>query len=307
MNRLMAMAVAAVAAAAQAQDVAPMDAERAERCAVRLAVSLTGRSPAAALVTSATPQAAVDELVASADFVERFSRFVNATFNAEPGATSAEDAAYHLTRHVLLNDKPWKDVFVGPYTVAVVNNAAVVQDDANGLGYFRSRAWLLRYAGNEEQGIKLSTAYRMMNNAVGLRLTANVNVAGTDTSLDGRQGSGCRTCHFDGWYALDKVASVLTRVNRSGTTVTFTPPVITAPVDILGGKQIRNDKELMTALVESEAFEFRACRLAFEFLYGRKELACEGPVFDRCMDAYRASGKIQAAVAAVARDSSYCQ
>ena len=59
--------------------------------------------------------------------------------------------------------------------------------------------------------------------------------------------------------------------------------------------------------MNSEAFEFRACRVAFEFLYGRSEMTCEGPIFDRCMTEFKAKGTIQSAIAAVATDSSYCQ
>ena len=76
---------------------------------------------------------------------------------------------------------------------------------------------------------------------------------------------------------------------------------------MLGGIIVGNDKELVTALVKSEAFEFRACRLAFEYLYGRAEMTCEGPVFDRCMTAYKATGTIQAALASVAKDATFCQ
>jgi len=73
------------------------------------------------------------------------------------------------------------------------------------------------------------------------------------------------------------------------------------------GKTVTNDRELITALVNSASFDFRVCRLAFQFLYGRNELSCEGPLFDRCIDAFRAEGTIQAALSTVATDPSYCQ
>jgi hypothetical protein len=47
--------------------------------------------------------------------------------------------------------------------------------------------------------------------------------------------------------------------------------------------------------------------MAFEYLYGRAEVTCEGPVFDKCMTAFKASGSITSALAAVAKDQSYCQ
>ncbi|MFZ5441732.1 MAG: hypothetical protein ACOZQL_17145 [Myxococcota bacterium] len=297
--------VVAGLAEAQTQVGAPIDPQRAERCAVRVAIALTGKSPSAALFSSPNPQMEVGTLLGSADFIERFSRFINATFNDAPGAASVDDTPYHLAKHVLTNGLPWKQLFLGKFDVTVSNNAVVVREDPNGLGYFRTKAWLERYAGNEETGVKLSTAYRMMNNTVGLKLKPAVQVPGVDFSANGRQNAACRGCHYEGWSALDKVASVLTRTVKNGDQITFTAP--TAGPQQLLGRTIANDGELIAALVESEPFDFRVCRLAFEFLYGRPELSCEGPVFDRCIDAFRAEGTIQAALRAVATDATYCQ
>lgn len=276
------------------------------RCAVKLAVTLTGRSPSTALLASPNPQSQVDALLTDAAFIERFSRFVNARFNDEPGATSVEDSAYHLTRHVLTNRLPWSDLFLGSFRVDTVNNAVAVVPDGNGLGYLRSRAWLERYAGNEEQGIKLSTAYRMLNNITGVTLTAAVVVPGLDVSAQGRRNAACSGCHFDSWFALDKLASVLTKRVGSGDTMRFEPPTA-GPQQLLNGQTIADDKGLATALVNSTEFEFNACRIAFGFVYGRKELACEGPLFDRCVDAFRAQRTMQAAISTLTKDSSFCR
>lgn len=305
--RLIAAVVVMAASQVLAQTAvgAPVDPQRAERCAVRVAIALTGRSPTAVVLASANPQLEVPALLESDAFIERFSRFINSTFNDVPGATSVDDPAYHLARHLLVNHKPWKDLFVGPYDVTVVNGAVQVRDDPEGLGFYRSRSWLERYSGNEESGVKLQTAYRMLNNTTGLKLTAAVQTPGADFSVTGRQNASCRGCHFDGWFALDRVASVLTKKVKMGDTITFTPP--TAGPQQLLGKTISNDKELMTALVNSPSFDFRVCRLAFQFLYGRNELSCEGPLFDRCVDAFRAEGTIQAALKTVATDPTYCQ
>lgn len=307
---LISAVVVMVASLAQAQTQVggPVDPQRAERCAVRVGIALTGKSPTAALMSAANPQMEVNTLLASPEFVERFSRFINTAFNEGPGANSAEDAPYHLTRHVLTNNKPWKDVFVGPYNVVTEGMPAtvVVKDDPAGLGYFRSKAWLERYAGNEEDGIKLQTAYRMLNNTTGVHLNAAVQTPGADFTATGRQNANCRGCHFDGWFALDRISSVLTTKVMTGNTITFKAPTA-GPQALLDGQMISNDKELMTALVSSEAFDFQVCRLAFQFLYGRNELACEGPLFDRCVDTFKAQGTIQAALATVAMDPAYCQ
>lgn len=307
MRGLIAAAVVVAASQAHAQTAvgAPVDPQRSERCAVRVAIALTGKSPSPAVLSSSNPQLEVPSLLGTDAFIERFARFINTTFNDVPGTNAVDDAAYHLARYVLLNHKPWRDLFVGAYDVAVVSGQVQVSANSNGLGFYRSTAWLERYSGNEENGVKLQTAYRILNNTTGLKLTAAVQTPGVDFTAVGRQNVNCRACHFDGWFALDRVASVLTKKVKTGDTITFTPP--TAGPQQLLGKTISNDKELMTALVNSPAFDFRVCRLAFQFLYGRNELSCEGPVFDRCIDAFRAEGTIQAALATVATDPAYCQ
>src|SRR4051812_45313793 len=85
---LVTMSLAAASAAAQT-----VDAEKTERCATRLSISLLGKSPVTALFGDANPQSQVDAMLTTGDFQERFSRFVNASFNDNPGATAAEDAA----------------------------------------------------------------------------------------------------------------------------------------------------------------------------------------------------------------------
>ena len=40
----------------------------------------------------------------------------------------------------------------------------------------------------------------------------------------GREASGCRGCHYDGWFALDKVAKVLSKRVGLGAQMTFSPP-----------------------------------------------------------------------------------
>ncbi len=282
--------------------------DKRERCAVRLSIALTGKAPDVNLLTSVDPQAQADALIDTVDFVERFARFTNTSFNRNPGATSEEDAPYYVAWEVLSQRKQWKDLFIGQYRVEKnASEAIVVVNDPNGLGYLRSPAWLRRYAGNEPNGVKLSTAYRIFNNVIGLKLVPSTNAPSVDITATGRQASGCRACHFDGIFALDTAASVLTKRVGTGATMTFTPPTVTGPVTMLGGIQVQDDKSLVTALVNSESFNFRTCRMAFQFLYGRGENQCEGPVFDRCMKEFRTKGTLQSAVASVAKDPSFCQ
>lgn len=145
-----------------------------ERCVNRRRYLLLGKTDAASLakVSVTDPQSSVDTLLTDPDFQERFSRFINARFNTTVGANSAEDASYHMMKYILSEQPQWKDMFVGQFGVAQVNqggqNVVQVQADPNGLGYFRSKAWLDRYAGNELTGMKLSTAYRIEHNVLGL-------------------------------------------------------------------------------------------------------------------------------------------
>src|SRR6185369_6946177 len=134
---------------------------------------------------------------------------------------------------------------------------------------------------------------------IGLKLVAVTKDATLDTSATGRAKDPCASCHINNWYALDKLAGVLTRRNGNGDEMSFDPPQ-GGPQQVLGGVTVSNDKELVTALVDSDAFRFRQCRLAFNFLYGRDENLCEGPVFDVCMSNFTANGTIESALTAVA-------
>lgn len=280
---------------------------RAERCATRLSIAILGESPSAALRTAGDPQASVPALLAMPEFREKFARFINATYNRSPGDSEGADAPYYLAKHLLEQGKPWKDLFIGPYDVSEDDEGkASVTDSPEGLGYFRSYPWLRRYAGNELEGLKIATAYRMLENTIGLKLIAVTNEPGADVTLAGRSKQPCAQCHKDNWYALDTIASVLTRRNDDGDDVQFDPPT-GGPQTVLGGVTVKDDKELVSALVNSEAFNFRQCRLAFNYLYGRDENLCEGPIFDTCMAAFTADGKIESALAAVAQNPAFCE
>lgn len=300
------LAVALVAARGTGAHAEGPDAtEKKERCASRVAASLLGRGATAELLAKNDPQAEVQNIVATPEFRERFARFLNARFNPKPGDSPLEDATYYMAKHVLEKNLPYREMFVGKLTVVQPSEGEpAVQANPDGLGYFRSPAWLRRYAGNEETGLKITTAYRIMNNTVGLTLLATTNAPEADVSATGRQAAGCRGCHYEGWFALDKAAAVLTR-RRPGPEITFDPPK--GGPQTVADKSVANDADLVRALVDSEAFEFNTCRIAFEYLYGRPESACESTVFDRCVSTFHAKKTIQSAIVAVAADPTFCQ
>lgn len=296
---------------ASAEDTDPT--AKKERCATRVAIAFTGKETTAAI--SADPQGSVDTLLTDAAFVERFSRFINHEFNENPGAMEKEDASYFMMKYVLENKLPYKDMFLGQYKVDgnAQGNQTTVTADPNGLGYFRSQPWLLRYAGNELEGFKLVTAYRLMQNTVGLTLVASTNAPGAAIDTAARTSNpGCVGCHGPAdksaaapWFALDRAARVLTKVQRNGQNVTFVPP--TDVPQMVADKQVNNDKELVQALVDSPNFSFNVCRLTFKFLYGRAENVCESKVFDACVNEFKSKGTIQSALASVAKDPGFCQ
>ena len=279
-----------------------------ERCATRLSIALLGKSPDATSFGAAAPQSKVDAMLADPAFVNRFASFVNATNSAGPGNGPEDDVVFYLAKHVVENKLPWRDLFLGQFKLELntAGDAMVVSADPNGLGYFRSVPWLRRYAGNESEGYKLPTAFRMLQNTVGIDLVASTSEPGEDVSATGRKAPACASCHYTQWFALDPIAKVLTRRSGEGEEMRFTPPT-EGPQKILDGTTASNDKDVVTALVNSEMFQFRACRTAFLFLYGRAENKCEAPLFDACMDAFAEKKTIQSALATVAKDPGFCQ
>lgn len=290
----------------------PTDAAARYRCATRLSLSLTGRPASPELIADPDPQSKVDALLADPAFVEQFSRFANSQMNPEPAETPAGDATYFLAKHVLANNRPWHELFDGKYRVEAVAAAggnpatARVVDDPAGLGYFRSRPWMVRYAGNEEEGYRLSAAFRIQQNVIGLDVGAVTSLPGTDISATGRMATGCRNCHFDSYFALDKVARILSKRSGPDTNITFVAPT-EGPQQVLDGQTITDDASLVAALVSSTEHDFRTCRLAFQFAYGRGEGTCESALFDACIDAYNASGDVRDALRVITKDPNYCE
>jgi hypothetical protein len=281
-------------------------AEASERCAIRISIALQGKSADGALIQSPDPQSAIDGMLASPEFADRYARFINSEFNGGPSAGANDDPVYYLAKHVVSQNKPWSDLFIGGYSVTASADAKSmdVAADPNGLGYFRSSSWMKRYAGNEPKGYMLSASFRILSNTTGLTLTPSVGNPGDDRTATGRSAVACKSCHFDDWYALDKFARLLPMKKPASDPPTFTPTT-EGPQQLLG-KTIANDKELIESLVDSDAWRFAQCRNVFKFLYGRTENQCEAKVFDACVDALVNQKTIQSAVAAVAKDPSFC-
>ena len=288
-----------------------IDPNQSRRCAIRVSMSITGTSPTSELLGLEKPQDQVEQLLSSPLFIENFSRFLNSTFNDLPGDTPAADAPYYLAKYVLEKREPFQKLFNGPYMVNAqpqgTTPPVAVTENPNGLGYFRSKAWMDRYAGNDIEGLRLVTAYRLANNILGMKVPATTNAPGADVSAKGREAPACRGCHYDSWFALDRTASILSKVSRDANGVITYIPTDEIPKLVLGDKMLKNDKEFVDTMVNSEEFAFNSCRLSIKFLYGREVNSCDSQVFDKCIVAFKTSGIIQDAMATIAKNSSFCQ
>jgi hypothetical protein len=282
------------------------------RCATRLSIALMGTSPSSTLLASSDPQSMVPQLLKDSTFVEQFASYINSQFNEIPGNTPVEDAAYWLTKQVMTTNVKWNQMFIGPYGVTYDSNGNVtaITNDPNGLGFFTWLPWMQFYSGNEPAGIPLRMANHIMRATIGLHLIPVTNAPGVNISATGRMAAPCNSCHFNALYGLDYAAHVLPQKVVNSDPITFTPPIQSnLPVtQLLGENQpMTSESDFVHSLVNSTNFTFNACELAFKYLYGRTEYACEGPVFDKCMSAFQGDGMMQSAIESIAMDPSYCQ
>ena len=211
-----------------------------------MSIAIVGSSPSYEVWTARDPRDFTETLVGSPAFVERFARFLNAKFDNAPGKTAAEDAVYYVAKYVLEKKLPFEEMFVGRYDLAVDQSGPHVVGAPFGLGWFRMKPWLERYAGNELDGYMLVAAYRILQNTTGLTLVPSTNAPGVDVSAKGRAAQPCAGCHTNGWYALDHVARVLARkrgTGNAGDPVRFEPPS-DGPQQV-AETSVKNDEDLV--------------------------------------------------------------
>ena len=114
-----------------------------------------------------------------------------------------------------------------------------------------------------------------------------------DASAEGRRAPACATCHYEGLFPLDPFAAVLDRKDPTseGQNISFLPGSNQA--QMLLGERISNVNELVTMLSKRPEFFRNACRLSFEFLWGRSESTAELPLVESCTEVFKSSGLIQ--------------
>lgn len=271
-------------------------------CGQRIAAALSG-DPRADV---AQPQnALVRGQLASEKFVELFARFVNTRFNRGLAMSAEEDAVYFTVRHVLTNNLPWSQIYLGEFGWEGPGGYPRIKPDPAGVGYFTAPQWVSRYAGNDLDGYMLFAAYRLVQNTTGIVLVPSPFNADENSNVAGRERGGCRYCHLDSPLALDRIARFFPTRTGFGARMVLTPPANT-PAQLAGNHTVSNLRELLGVMLQTDDYRFWTCRTVFEFAYGRPESACEAEVFDRCVDALVATDDIREAVAAVVEDPTFC-
>ena len=279
---------------------APSFAETAMQCSQKLHTTLYGRSATATELSIANPMANVDAMMKNKEFIEKFSKYVNAHMNWLPGAGKNGNPVYMAMRFFLFNDregeKPWHELFTGGYST--YDNGYNKSESAT--GYFSNREWQKVYKGNEEFGYQLRAAYLILNNQIGLNLEALTvnNSGGSGRSARQDPNSVCVTCHFNTEFALDRIASILPLVDRKGSDAQNTL-FLGAPGPFnqeIYGQKVNNLKELTVALAGLEQFNSNACHIAFKFVFGRNERGADKEIFQACLTEFKESGYITSAV-----------
>lgn len=274
-------------------------------CARRMCNTLGIAINNSGIQDATTAQSMVRTWLRRGEAIKTFASFVNSRFNAAPGANLAEEALWHAVKYVLTERLPWRDLYAGRFRVDTTNGRVTPDSTRPALGYFGSPGWQKRYQGNEPDGYMLQASYRTLQNTVGFTLRAAPNNASGDATATGRERAECRYCHYESPYALDKVARLLPRRVGFGIPARIEVVPVT-PQTLFSGVEVRDHEDLIQTLVNSDAFNFWTCRLAFSFVYGRPESACEAPIFDRCVDAFAATGMMEDALASLMEDPGYC-
>ena len=275
-------------------------------CNQKLYNTLFDRAPTAEELELPDPLARIDSMLSDEAFQDTFARFVNARMNWGPVDDRERNPVYNMVLELILKrSHAWRDLFTAQVDVVGQN----VNPSQNAVGYFENRHWKKRYAGNEEEGYKLRTAYMVMNNVIGLNLEAITVTANGGSSRADRESPGnvCYSCHVAADFALDKVARILDRVDRQASdaqNTIFRAPE--GPAQVVYGQQVGDLRELVEMLTTLDSFDNQACRVAFAFIFGREEAGTEPDVFDGCLARFRQSGDVTDALRHFLQSQLFC-
>ena len=203
----------------------------------------------------------------------------------------------------------WRELFLGHYNVYPKKGTVVEAE--NGLGYFSLFPWKQTYAGNEENGVQINAAYRILHNMTYLRSEAvdSEEVGLDDLDAEGRRQKPCSSCHYEQWFALDKTASVLGKVRRQGDKLTFEGPSGEFVKLFNDEVSVRDKYGLVNAIADSEHFRYNACRLAFKFVFRQDHARGDAEIeaFDACMKVFQKDSTIQTAIGALLKSKAFCK
>lgn len=286
---------------------APAYAGNAAQCSQKLYNTLFQRPPTQDELKSPFPLAQLPAMLRSNSFRDVFARFVNAKMNTGPSNKLDDNIIYTLVKnHVLRGDKPWHELFNGQVSAS----GSIISEDANAIGYFENANWKQRYAGNEEDGYRLRSAYLIINNVIGLNLDAITVTSTGGSARNDRKNpqSVCYSCHYASEFALDKIANILTKVDREASangSIVFTPEP-EGPNQTLFNTNVSNLSDLVNTLIAQDQFNTQACSLAFEFLFARQEGGTEPALMNQCISQFKQSQKITDAVALFVQSPIFC-
>lgn len=262
------LTIAAVTLVARA---APARAQLDPRCGLKVGAAISADpSPNLAHESMA---ALVEEQLQSPEFIALFASFINTRFNRGLSMSAEEDAVFYVVSHVLENDLPWSDVYLGAWAWGGPSGYPQLTDDPSGISYFTAPGWVRRYAGNDIDGAMLFAAYRVVQNTTGIVLVPSPFNADQNSDYEGRQRQPCASCHLESALALDKIAAFFPTREGFGNAMVLTPPANTEQ-ELLNGRSYTNLRELLGGLLQTDDYRFWTCRLVFEYTYGRPESAC---------------------------------
>lgn len=315
--------VSSLAASISLLCAAPSFADTSMQCSQKLHSTLYGRSATAAELNISEPLNQLDSMILEEEFTENFGNFVNAHMNWLPAEGRNNNPVYMgVTRYLFMprqnsghaTEYPWKNLFTEgyrPYDGGF--NPQDIEEGAGGQrasGYFSDKNWKKTYKGNEEGGIKIRTAYLILNNQIGLNLEAlTVNASG-GSGLSARQNpeSVCYSCHFRTEYGLDKIASILPLVNRETSDAqNFNEKPASSNSQEIYGQTVTELKDLTALLAERPEFFTNACSIAFEFVFGREHRGADREIFEACVPIFQESGYITTAVKYFVESDYFCR
>jgi hypothetical protein len=299
-------ALAATAALAGPQASAPEPISDVA-CLRKLALDLVHRGPTDAELQRVKTKAATlaqlaDAYLASAEFSQVVFDWYRAEFpptSLTPRGTDTEEPA-RIARHIVVNDRDYRELMTGDYTVLATGGVAPQPMPAAGV--LSTRHYMSSALGQYRR----AWAGRFQRQWTGIALTAATLVPGApvDTSRDGLASNpACAGCHVDPVVGIDLLARFADCWRDDGTyDATCTPS--SAMFLTRAGQGLPALGQLMT---ESREWQAQTINLFFRLLFGRALAKSETGYYLAAADAFAQSGfKAKALIRHLVTSPAYC-